>query len=470
MMMDTFSLYDDLYYYIRNSPVRKDAVLELDNTGNLVLVDGTNTVWTSNTSHSEVEFAVMSESGNFVLLSATDQFIWQSFSHPADTLLPNQPLTADMELTSFNSLSHGGYYALKMLQKPTSLSLGLTYNLPQVTDDSSEAYNNYSYWSGPDISNVTGEVVAVLDETGSFGIVYGESANGAVYVYKKDNDYNGLASATNKSINTRLSVLRRLIIETNGNVRLYRWDNDVNGSRQWVPEWAAVSNPCDIAGICGNGVCNLDRSKTNASCTCLPGTSKSGGDSSCSMNSSAIGNCRDRSKNQTAKFKIATVQQTNYYFSEYSVIANYSDIPAVSKCGDACLSDCECVASVYGLEDESPYCWVLRSLDFGGFEDPGSTLFMKVTPDGSWGQPGKAESSDGSSGTSTKVVVLPILLTMGVLIALLSLLLYYSVHRRRYLKRAMESSLLLADAPMSFSYRDLQLRTSNFSQLLGRGS
>ncbi|KAJ8536835.1 hypothetical protein K7X08_035236 [Anisodus acutangulus] len=144
-----------------------------------------------------------------------------------------------------------------MLQQPTSLNLGLTYNVPESLDMSPESYSNYSYWSGPDISNVTGDVVAVLDKAGSFGIVYGSPSDGAVYVYKNDGDYGGLFSVVNQSNWNRLSVLRRLILEANGNLRLYRWDNDVNGSRQWVAEWAAVSNSCDIAGICGNGICGF---------------------------------------------------------------------------------------------------------------------------------------------------------------------------------------------------------------------
>ncbi|KAL5746456.1 hypothetical protein ACOSP7_027602 [Xanthoceras sorbifolium] len=469
----------------RNSdPVSKDAILELDTTGNLVLIDGDTTVWTSNTSGAAVQFATMSDSGNFILYAAANDGnrpVWQSFLHPSDTLLPNQPLTVSLELISPKSHSHGGYYSLKMLQQPTSLSLALTYNLPDASYDSStDAYTNNSYWSGPDISNVTGDVVAVVDEAGSFGIVYGESSNGAVYVYKNDNDYNGLSSATNRS-NTRLSVLRRLILETNGNLRLYRWDDDVNGSRQWVPEWAAVSNPCDIAGICGNGICNLDRSKTNASCTCLPGSnSKVGKDGECAQNSSFVAKCgfrNNRGNNQTSnddQYRIATVQQTNYYFSEYSVIANYSDIATVSKCGDACLSDCECAASVYGLDDEKPYCWVLRSLDFGGFEDPGSTLFVKVRANGSMAPrgsngSGSSDSSGGSGNVKAKVLVLPIVLSMTLLIGLLCLLLYYNVHRRRSLKRALENSLIVSGAPMNFTYRDLQIRTSNFSQLLGTG-
>lgn len=355
-----------------------------------------------------------------------------------------------------------------MLQQPTSLSLALTYKLPETYEALPESFTNLSYWSGPDISNVTGEVLAVLDEGGSFGIVYGSSSDGAVYVYKNDNDSEGLSSALNRT--NRPSVLRRLVIETNGNLRLYRWDNDVNGSRQWVPEWAAISKPCDIAGICGNGICNLDRSKTNASCTCLPGTYM-GSDGRCSGNSSLTGKCGPRHETLTSQLKISTVQQTNYYFSDSSVIANYSDIETVSKCGDACLSDCECVASVYGLNEEKAYCWVLRNLEFGGYEDPGSTLFVKVDPNGSSTTGGNArKDSDGSSmSRKGKVLVLPIVLSMTVLIGLLACLLYLNVHRKRALKRALEKSLIVSGAPVSFSYRDLQYRTSNFSQLLGTG-
>ncbi|KAK3011681.1 hypothetical protein RJ639_010861 [Escallonia herrerae] len=444
--------------------ISKDAIVELDATGNLVLIDGNTTAWMSNTSGAGVQTAVMLENGNFILYSINQNITWQSFSHPSDTLLPGQPLNVSLELTSAKSspYSHVGYYTLKTLQQPTSLSLALTYNLPQ-------SFTNYSYWTGPDISNVTGDVVAILDESGSFGIVYGSSSNGAVYLHKNDGDSGGLSSGMNQL--SRPSILRRIILETSGNLRLYRWDNDVNGSRQWVPEWAAVSNPCDIAGICGNGICNLDESKTNASCTCLPGTNyDAANDAPCLGNSSLTGKCGSRYENLTFKFMIAMVQQTNYYYYESSVIANYSDI--TSKCGDACLSDCECVASVYGLNEETAYCWVLKSLEFGGYEDPGSTLFVKVESNGSSTPESDGWSGDTTKGTEssrTKVLVLPIVLSMTALIALLGCLLYITVHRRRALKKALENSLVVSGAPVNFSYRDLQNRTSNFSRLLGAG-
>ncbi|KAL2550557.1 G-type lectin S-receptor-like serine/threonine-protein kinase [Forsythia ovata] len=446
-----------------NSPVSKNAIVEFETSGNIMLVDRGTTIWTSNTSNSGVETAVMSENGNFILYGSDQGIAWESFSHPSDTLLPGQPLTVALELKSMKSPSHGGYYALKMLQQRTSLSLALTYNLPESYDTSPDSYTNLSYWSGPDISNFTGDVVAVVDEEGSFGIIYGSSLDGAVYVYKNDNDNGGLSSATNQS--GRPSVLRRLTLETNGNLRLYRWDNDVNGSSQWVPEWAAVSKPCDIAGICGNGICNLDRSKTNASCTCLPGTSKLGNDGECSGNSSLTGKCGPHHENLTSQFNVEVIQQTNYYFSESSVITNYSDIDTVSKCGDACLLDCECVASIYGLDEEQAYCWVLRSLEFGGYEDAGSTLFVKVESNGS----STMEGDKRSVIAQKKVLVLPIVLSMTFLIGLLCCLLYIYVHKKRSLKRALENSLIVSGAPISFIYRDLQYRTSNFSHLLGTG-
>ncbi|XP_023740803.1 G-type lectin S-receptor-like serine/threonine-protein kinase At5g24080 isoform X2 [Lactuca sativa] len=409
------------------------------------------------------------ENGNLILYTSNQDIAWQSFSHPSDTLLPGQPLTISVELTSSRIPTRGGgYYTLKIQQQPTSLSLGLTYNLlADPYNLSMEAQSNYSYWETPEFSNVTGDVVAVLGQAGSFGVVYGGDSVGAVYVYKNDNDKSELSSASN--ITNRPAVLRRLILETNGNLRLYRWDDDVNGSRQWVPEWAAVSNPCDIAGACGNGICNLDRSKTNASCECLPGSSTKGDDFRCTSNSSFTGNCRAPRQNSTnSQFKIQTVNQTNYYYLESAVIANYSDIPTVSKCGDACLSDCDCVASVYGLNQETPYCWVLRSLEFGGFEDSGSTMFVKVQSNASSSSEQKNDSGMSNS-TRTKVLVVPITLSMLVLIGLLSCLLYIYVHKRRGLKRALKNSIIVSGAPHNFNFRILQNSTNHFSELLGTG-
>ena len=62
--------------------------------------------------------------------------------------------------------------------------------------------------------------------------------------------------------------------------------------------------------------------KQKSTCTWLPGTSKVGRDGQCYDNSSLVGNCNGKHENLTSQFRISAMQQTNYYFSEFSVIAN----------------------------------------------------------------------------------------------------------------------------------------------------
>lgn len=85
---------------------------------------------------------------------------------------------------------------------------------------------------------------------------------------------------------------------------------------------------------------------------------------------------------------------------------------------------------------------------------------MKLGPKGSLDS-NATGSRDSSDGLRDKVLVLPIVLSMTVLVGLLCLLLYHSVYRRRALKRALKSSLIVSGAPINLSYHDLQRRTGN---------
>lgn len=413
----------------RDSPVSTNAVVRLEQSGNLALYDRNKLVWAANSSGLNVDFAVMLDSGSFILYNGTSpdrQVAWQSFWLPGDTLLPGQTLSASLELTS--NRSRFGYYTLKMLQQHTSLSLALTF----VTFDSQ---SNYSYWSSPQISNATGNIAAVLDSSGSFSIMYGESSSGTVYIHKNDTGPDS-------------SVLRRIKVETDGNLRLYQWNTS---TVQWDVKWSAVSNPCEVAGICGNGICDLDESGVNATCTDLPPTDS--------------GNC-------SGNLKMQTLPQTDYYFLGASTIANFSNVTTASECPKYCISDCDCVAAVYGVAEDDTYCWTLRSMLFGGLQDPSSTLFVKVADDGRGGS-GSASSggrSDGD-GHSDRSVLLPLLLCVCVVVVLLGMLICYSIRKRRTrYQQGFGRALSLPGAPLYFSYHDLQTATANFSRLLGTGN
>nr|GEV88908.1 S-locus glycoprotein domain-containing protein [Tanacetum cinerariifolium] len=79
------------------------------------------------------------------------------------------------------------------------------------------------------------------------------------------------------------------------------------------------------------------------------------------------------------------------------------------------------------------------------------------------------EKTRMSSSARAKVLVLPIVLNIFVLVGLLTCLLYIYVHKKRYLKRALNISILVSRGPSSFNFRDLQNRTTYFSELLGTG-
>eukprot|EP00261_Vitis_vinifera_P040288 XP_019081531.1 PREDICTED: G-type lectin S-receptor-like serine/threonine-protein kinase At5g24080 [Vitis vinifera] len=149
-------------------------------------------------------------------------------------------------------------------------------------------------------------------------------------------------------------------------------------------------------------------------CTCLLGASNVGDGGQCSENSSvSTARCDNNHRNSTAsKLKMSIVQQTKYYYLIFPIIANYSNISPLSQCGDACLSDCDCAASVLAAKQLG--VWWIRGHEFD-------------------------------------------LVCEG----RLCFLLYHSVYRRRALKRALESPLIVSGAPINFSYCDLQCRTGN---------
>ncbi|KAI4353351.1 hypothetical protein L6164_002309 [Bauhinia variegata] len=71
-----------------------------DENGNAFLRKGETVVWSTNTSSKGVSMMELQDTGNLVMLTNDSRIIWQSFSHPTDTLLPNQNLTEGMKLIS----------------------------------------------------------------------------------------------------------------------------------------------------------------------------------------------------------------------------------------------------------------------------------------------------------------------------------------------------------------------------------
>ncbi|KAF7113190.1 hypothetical protein RHSIM_RhsimUnG0151900 [Rhododendron simsii] len=232
----------------RNRPVNGERTkLSLLKSGNLILTDaGLFTVWSTDTkSLSPLQLQLLN-TGNLILRNQNGS-IWESFDSPTDTLLPNQPITRNSKLVSSRSHSNfsSGFYSLSFHED----------NLIRLLFDGAEVSS--FYWPYPWLNSW---------DAGRF--LYNDSQiaafNSSGY-FRSSDDFEFKAS------DYGIGVWRRMRMDVDGNVRLYSLNE---GERIWSVSWQAISQPCQIHGVCGpNAMCNYDYPGENAGrrCSCLPG-------------------------------------------------------------------------------------------------------------------------------------------------------------------------------------------------------
>ncbi|PRQ27754.1 putative protein kinase RLK-Pelle-SD-2b family [Rosa chinensis] len=230
----------------RGQPVNgKHSKLSLLKTGDLILTDaGQSIVWSTATTSVSQENLSLHNSGNLVLLNSEHVILWQSFDHPTDTLLPDQPLTRSTILVSMRSPSNysSGFYKLFFDHD----------NLLRLLFDGLEISS--VYWFEPWQTGRTARRskdnnsrVAVMDSLGNF-----TSSDKYTLIAS---DY-GAASQ------------RRLTVDCDGNVRLH---SRAKPGDRWVVTGQIMENACLIHGVCGpNSVCDYEPS-TGRKCSCIPG-------------------------------------------------------------------------------------------------------------------------------------------------------------------------------------------------------
>ncbi|KAK1267228.1 putative receptor protein kinase ZmPK1 [Acorus gramineus] len=205
----------------RDYPVNgRRSHLTLQTDGNLVLSDaGVSIVWSTNsTSHiaaasASISFSLgLSDTGN-LMLKSTNGVIWQSFDHPTDTLLPNQPLTRSIKLVSWQNqydISSGSY----SLFFDNDNMLKLLYHGPNV----SSIYLPLPWFvtGAAGRSTYNNSCNAVLDESGGF------LSSDLFHFFASDRGF---------------GPKRRLTLDYDGNLRLYSLDVT---SRTWSVTWQAI--------------------------------------------------------------------------------------------------------------------------------------------------------------------------------------------------------------------------------------
>ncbi|KAL4610520.1 hypothetical protein ACB092_08G056100 [Castanea dentata] len=218
-----------------DSPVTSNSTLDLTMDGKLRLgpdEQGVEKLISSEATES-ASSACMLDNGNFVLYNNNGSIIWESFSHPTDTILGGQILSSGAQLFSSSSETNHSTerYRLKM-QDDGNLVL---YPVNTV-DEESEAY-----WSS---------------------VTSSKSLKFRLYL-----NYSGVLEIINSTSMERVKVLGSPLADNNTNT-IYRATLVVDGIFRL---YSHDEDRCEVKGFCGfNSFCTLNDYKLY--CPCLPGT------------------------------------------------------------------------------------------------------------------------------------------------------------------------------------------------------
>ncbi|XP_061359817.1 G-type lectin S-receptor-like serine/threonine-protein kinase SD2-5 [Gastrolobium bilobum] len=402
--------------------VRNNDKFVFDHSGNAYLESGNGVVWATNTTGQKVRAMELLDSGNLVLLGENGTMIWQSFSHPTDTLLPGQAFVEGMRLRSFpnhmNLFHYLGYIA-------GDLVLYAGFEPPQ------------RYWSlsgeAQGRKNFTGKVHSASLVSNSWNF-YGES--GALLWKTVFSDH-----SDNKS-------LWVAILDPNGAITFY----DLSKGRSATPEAIKIpQDPCGIPEPCDPYyVCFFENwcecpSLLKSRFNCKPPNI-----STCSRSSTEL---------------VYVGEELDYFAIKYVAPVSKSTLNA---CKEACLGNCSCL--VLFFENSTGRCFHFDQT--GSFQrSKGSTggyvSFMKVSINGD-GNGNKSGRND------TLLVVVIVILTVLVIVGLVTGFWYYNKKKSsaEYTQDMLEEDDFLdslSSMPARFTYSALSRATKDFSTKIGEG-
>lgn len=391
--------------------------------------------------------------GNLVLKNQKGQIIWQSFDFPTDTLLPSQTLTKSKSLISASKRGsfESGYFGLSF----NSINvLTLIYDGPEISN---------VYWPSPD----------PRFDAFAFGRTLYNSSRIASF------DDLGVFNSSDRMSFTATDmgpgIKRRLTIDHDGNLRLYSL-NESTGS--WSISWQAISQPCNIHGICGrNGICIQ---KDKPECSCPPGYEFNDPvDLSQGCKPTFNITCE-----ASSKFDFLPLPYTDYYGFDL----NFSSQVSFQACRNICLADCRCQAFSYRLTGEG-VCFAKSAL-FNGYQYPNilGTIYFKVPLDTNTSASSRILTSPNATctnaismlgspsmydSTSTKfhwVYLYSFALAIGVVEVIVILSWCWLFSGKNQLLASLEDGYRIMSGQFrGFSYRELVNATQNFKTEIGRG-
>ncbi|PHU17363.1 G-type lectin S-receptor-like serine/threonine-protein kinase [Capsicum chinense] len=343
----------------RDKPLKDSSgVVEISGDGNVVVTNREEEIlWSSNVPTSQVNsVALLQDSGNFVLVDHmnNESTIWQSFEHPADSIVPKMRISENTRT--------GERVEVKSWRSPWNPNFG-NFSLGMNSRIIPQMYiwkGSHPYWRS---GQWNGQIFIGVQD------MYSVSIDGFSVV----NDREGTVYLTGP---VGFNFLMKFILDWKGNLVQSYWDgNETN----WKMIWSAPNNNCEVYGTCGPfGSCNYLESPI---CSCLKGFEpkhweewQKGNWTSGCVRRRAL-QCEVKNKNNSED----SSKEDGFQKMELMKLPDFaeSSSTAEDQCRSQCLGNCSCIAYAY---DSGIGCmsWSKNLIDIQQFQSWGKDLYIRV--------------------------------------------------------------------------------------------
>ncbi|CAB4312096.1 unnamed protein product [Prunus armeniaca] len=271
----------------RNDLVQEGSKVELASDGMLELRNSEGgQVWSANSAGTEVAYAAMLDTGNFVLANTNSTNLWESFDVPTDTILPTQTLNQNGKLFARYTETNYSQGRFQFILQSDGNLLLYTTRFPLES-------SNFAYY-------------ATMTMGTGFQVIFNQS--GSIYLTAKNGSILNMLSSNTVSMK---NFYQKATLDYDGILR-HSVHPKSNGSSAGTPlAWSPLtSEPSDICfrvrGDTGSGACGYN--------------------SLCSYND-----------------KGPEMLNTEWYGGDYEQFTSVQE----DWCRQSCLGDCFCAVAIF---------------------------------------------------------------------------------------------------------------------------
>ncbi|XP_068497177.1 G-type lectin S-receptor-like serine/threonine-protein kinase At4g27290 [Phaseolus vulgaris] len=347
--------------WVANGAINDSSgILTLNSTGSLVLRQHDKVVWYTTTSEKQARnpVAQLLDSGNLVVRdeSETDSeeaYLWQSFDHPSDTILPGMKLGRNIRT--------GMEWRMTAWKSPNDPSPGnfywglLPYNYPEFyLMKGTEKFVRIGPWNGLHFSGIPDQKPNSI-----YDFNYISNKDEMYYTFSLKND----------------AVISRLVMNQTSYMTIrYVWMED---GQYWKLYKSLPKDNCDYYGICGvYGTCTITGPQI---CQCLSGFSpkspqawnSSDWSDGCVRNKPL--NCTEKHKDGFVKVKGVKVPDTTNTWVDETI--------SLEECREKCSNNCSCMAYTNSdINGKGTGCvmWFGDLIDIRQFDNDGQDLHIRM--------------------------------------------------------------------------------------------